>query len=199
MTTLLVILVIGGYAIYVMKPEERLKLLRTLEDKFWVAKDTATAVRAQDEPFRQALSQRTPWPIVTPAIIALSVLVFLGMLMGRGAMSDPETIVAWGGNFGPRTTNGEWWRLATSLFVHAGFIHLVVNLAGLVQVGITLERLLGHLTVLTVFLAAGLFASLESLSAHPIGVSYGASGAMGTVHRGLNWRGSWKIHSQLFS
>jgi hypothetical protein len=46
MTTLLVVIVIGAYAIYVMKPEERIKLLRTLENKFWVAKDTATAGRA---------------------------------------------------------------------------------------------------------------------------------------------------------
>jgi membrane associated rhomboid family serine protease len=172
------VLVIGGYAIYVMKPEERLKLLRALEDKFWLAKDTATAVRAQDEPFRVALSQRTPWPIVTPAIVALNVFVFLGMAFGSGAMSDPTTIVAWGGNFGPRTTNGEWWRLLASLFVHAGFIQLVANIAGVVQIGITLERMLGHFTVLTVYLAAGLFAGLESLSSHPIGISAGASGAI---------------------
>ncbi len=178
MTTLLAILVIGSYAIYVMKPEERLKLLRTLEDKFWVAKDTATAVRAQDETFRKALADRTPWPIVTPAIIAISVVVFLGMVMGSGALSDPATIIAWGGNFGPRTTNGEWWRLAASLFVNAGFIQLVLNMAGLVQIGITLERMLGHLTVLTVFLSAGLFASLESVSASPIGVTAGPSGAI---------------------
>jgi membrane associated rhomboid family serine protease len=62
--------------------------------------------------------------------------------------------------------------------VHVGFLQLVANIAGLLQIGITLERMLGHLTVLTVYLSAGIFAGLESLSAHPIGVSSGASGAI---------------------
>ena len=51
---------------------------------------------------------------MTPAIAALNALVFVGMIFGRGALADPQTIVAWGGSFGPRTTNGEWWRLITS-------------------------------------------------------------------------------------
>jgi membrane associated rhomboid family serine protease len=172
------VLVIGSYAVYAMKPEERLKLLRLLASKLWMAKNTATAVRAQDEPFRQLLRQRTPWPIVTPAIVAINVVVFFGMVMDSGALSDPATAIAWGANFGPQTTNGEWWRLVTSLFVHAGFIHLVMNIAGLVQIGITLERMLGHFAVLVVYVSAGIFASLESLSSNPIGVSAGASGAI---------------------
>jgi membrane associated rhomboid family serine protease len=182
LTTLLVILVIGGYALYVMNAEERLKVLRAIEARFWQAKDTATAVRAKDEPFREALRQRTAWPIVTPALAALIVLVFVSMALGSGSFGDPKTLIAWGGNFGPRTTNGEWWRLAAAVFVHGGFLHMLVNVAGLVQVGITLERMLGHLAVAAVFLSAGMFASLESLSAHPIEVSIGASGAIFGVY-----------------
>ena len=84
----------------------------------------------------------------------------------------------WGGSIGPRTTNGEWWRLVTSLFVHPGFLHLVANMLGLLQLGLLLERLVGRVAVAGVYLSAGVFASLVRLSASPVDVSVGASGAI---------------------
>ena len=76
-----------------------------------------------------------------------------------------ETLVGWGGNVGVRTTNGEWWRLATAMFVHSGMFHLLVNTAALVQLGLILERLVGRLTFAAVYVAAGIFAGLASLAA----------------------------------
>ena len=99
-----------------------------------------------------------------PVLLALNVLVFLAMGWGG---DDAETLVSWGANFGPRTTNGEWWRLVASMFVHTGTLQLLVNGAALVQLGLILERLVGHVTFAAVYLAAGLLASIVSLSDFP--------------------------------
>ena len=57
-------------------------------------------------------------------IVALNVGIFVCMSFGPGSMADPETIVRWGGSVGTRTANGEWWRLATAMFVHGGFFQV---------------------------------------------------------------------------
>jgi membrane associated rhomboid family serine protease len=116
--------------------------------------------------------------LITPVLVVLNVTIFGFMVFGAGVLSDPATLVGWGGSFGPRTTNGEWWRLVTSMFVHAGMFHLVVNVVALVQIGFILERLVGPLTFAAMYIAAGVFAGLVSLAAHPMGVTVGASGAI---------------------
>jgi membrane associated rhomboid family serine protease len=140
-TSLLVLIFIGGYAVYVMTPDERLKAWRSVEDKLWMANDAAAKVRAQDEPFRAVLRARTPKPIVVPAIITLNLFVFTAMLFSSRSFADPSLLIDWGANFGPRTSNGEWWRLATALFVHAGFVHVVVMTVAVAQVGRLRSRL----------------------------------------------------------
>ncbi len=175
MMILIVILVLGGYALYTMSPEERTRLKERLVEMAWRARDEAARRQAEPEPFRDALRERTPWPFVMPVLVALNVLVFLAMGWGG---DEPETLLSWGASFGPRTTNGEWWRLVTSMFVHTGTLQLLVNAAALVQLGLILERLVGHATFAAVYFAAGLLASLVSLSDYPMGISSGASGAI---------------------
>jgi len=133
---------------------------------------------ARLEPFRAALRKRTRYAIVAPALAALSVMLFARMLFGAGSLTDPATLVSWGANFGPRTTNGEWWRLLTSTFVHTGFLRMAVEAAVLAQLGILLERLAGRSTLASVFAAAGILASLVNLSAYPMGTTTGTSGAI---------------------
>ena len=97
--------------------------------------------------------------------------------MGWGS-DEAETLVSWGASFGPRTTNGEWWRLVASMFVHTGSFQLLVNCAALVQLGLILERLVGHVTFAAVYLAAACLRASCSLSDYPMGISSGASGAI---------------------
>jgi rhomboid protease GluP len=132
----------------------------------------------EEEQFHNALRARTPRALVTPALIALNLAFFIVMVFGSGAPKDPETLVRWGANFGPRTTNGEWWRLVTALFVHSGYLRLFVNIAGLAQAGLMLERLVGPLAFATTFFAAGILPGLKDISEQPIGVSVGASAAI---------------------
>jgi membrane associated rhomboid family serine protease len=175
MMILVVILVLGCYALYTMNGDERTRLKERVVLAVERARRDAARRRAEPEPFRDALVARTPWPIVMPALIAVNVLVFLGMGWGG---TDQATLLEWGASFGPRTTNGEWWRLLASLFVHGGFLQLVVNCAALAQLGLVLERLVGHATFGAVYLAAGLLASLVGLSDYPMATSYGASGGI---------------------
>jgi membrane associated rhomboid family serine protease len=178
MLLILAILIICGFVFYRMTAEERESLLRTVLAAFRQLKNASARGLAECEPFRDALRARTPWALVTPTLVALNVTIFLFMLFGAGALSDPQTLVGWGGNFGPRTTNGEWWRLVTSMFVHSGMLQLLVNVAGLVSIGFILERLVGPLAFAAVYVAAGVLACLVSLYVHPLAVSVGASGAI---------------------
>ena len=175
MMILLVILVLGGYALYSMSPDERTQLKERVVTAAERAREEAARRRAEPEPFRDALRERTPWPLVMPVLVAVNVIVFLGMGWGS---SDHDALVSWGASFGPRTTNAEWWRLLASMFVHGGFFQLLINCAALVQLGLILERLVGHVTFAAVYFAAGILASLVSLSDYPMATSYGASGAI---------------------
>ena len=53
-----------------------------------------------------------------------------------------------------------------------------MNCAALVQLGLILERLVGHVTFAAVYVAAGVLASIVSLSDYPMAISGGASGAI---------------------
>ena len=133
-----------------------------------------------DERARLARAVRVPMPqgVLMPALVALHVIAFLGLVLAPGPAADPATLVAFGGNIAPRTTNGEWGRLVTSIFLHAGIIAFAINMFALWTVGLVLERLVGPLTFLAVYIGAGVLAGLVSLSASMTTVTVGASGAI---------------------
>jgi membrane associated rhomboid family serine protease len=180
--TMIAILVLLGAVYYFTTPEEKARWLRASLRVIRRWTDLAVHLQPERGPFGDALRERTPWALVTPGLVVLNIAIFVFMLFGAGALSDPNTVVGWGGNFGPRTTNGEWWRLLTATFVHSGALHLLANIIGLVQIGLILERLFGRAAFATVYLAAGLSSSLVSLFMHPVNVSAGASGSIFGVY-----------------
>lgn len=115
------------------------------------------------------LGRRTP---VTTLLLAAIVLVFAGDLL-TGSMltqlgADERTLVL---------QYGQWWRPLTSMFLHAGWLHLLLNGWALYQLGALFEILIGSGSMLTVFLVSGLAGSLTSLT-FTHGPSVGASGAI---------------------
>jgi hypothetical protein len=68
------------------------------------------------------------------------------------------------------------------MFVHAGLLHLIASVAGLMQAGRLVERLVGPSAFGVVFIAAGLISGLHELSVHPVIVTAGASGAIFGVY-----------------
>ena len=174
---MLLLVIFAALALYVMTSEERRRLLRAAAAGVGDALDWTRRHRADTGAFGDALRARTPWLIVTPAIIVANVGIFVCLLFGDGSLSDQERLVAWGASFGPRTSNGEWWRLVAATFVHGSVIALLVNTVAIAQLGLLLERLIGHAAFAAIYLAAGFFAHAMNLSAAPETVSAGASGA----------------------
>ena len=178
MTMLMLVAVLGGLGYYCTTPKDRARLLQNTLTTIRQAKKIAAAKRLESQPFREALRARTPWAIVTPILIALNVLGFVWALQGTGALGNAEVLA----NLGPRTTNGEWWRLVTAMFVHTAMFQLLINMAALAQVGLILERLVGRPAFTAVYATGGIFASLMTLSSQPTGVNVSASGAVFAVY-----------------
>ena len=80
--------------------------------------------------------------------------------------------------FGPAVANGDWWRLITAAFLHANLLHIGLNMLALVWLGAPVERYLGHLQYLGLYLVSGLAGSAGALITSPTGITVGASGAI---------------------
>ena len=119
-------------------------------------------------------------PLVTPVVVGLNVLVFAAMAFSTKKLGQftPQELLNWGANFGPLTVNGQWWRLFTALFVHFSLLHVLLNMWALWNVGSLTERLFGRGTLLFLYVAAGVLASLTSIAWDPSHSSVGASGAI---------------------
>jgi rhomboid protease GluP len=133
-----------------------------------------------DAEFGTKLAAQSPSFPITVALVAINTLVFIATLIAGAEWLIPvgKMQIAWGSNFGPYTTDGEWWRLFTSIFIHFGITHLVFNMIALVMFGPLVERLYGSVNYLLIYLLAGIAGSLASLSWRPEINSAGASGAI---------------------
>lgn len=119
-------------------------------------------------------------PPVTRAIIGLNVLVYVAMGLSGVSWTEPSVLnaIRWGADFGPLTFSGEWWRQFTSIFVHFGIIHILLNMWCLWNLGSALEPLMGPVGFSLTYLFSGLAASATSLAWSPWRASAGASGAI---------------------
>lgn len=94
-----------------------------------------------------------------------------------GGMSA-EVLVRLGGKFGPYILEGQWWRLVTAMFLHAGLLHIGMNLWCLVDLGAAVESLFSSTKFIVLYLVTGICGFLLSLWWSPFGFSVGASGAI---------------------
>jgi membrane associated rhomboid family serine protease len=135
-------------------------------------------------PLRDTIPSRR-FPIVNTAIIALNVLVFLlESAVGKDGLN--QIILTCGlvpARFWQEGGLGRWWPLFASLFLHAGWLHLISNMLSLYIFGDNVEDRLGHWRYLLFYLGSGLAASGAHLLAYaksPI-PTVGASGAIAGV------------------
>jgi rhomboid protease GluP len=141
----------------------------------------AAGATPEQRRFAKALrgSMRREW--VTVALVAANAAVFV-LMSAQGVdflAPSGRVLVDWGANWGPETLGDhDWWRLFSSMFVHAGVLHVGFNMYVLWMGGRLVERLYGHAGYLILYTFAGLVGSVASVLTHPSGSSVGASGAV---------------------
>lgn len=117
---------------------------------------------------------------IVPVILAVQIAVFV--LMGLSGVDwvapKAEDLVSWGAIFRTSIINGQYWRMFTAAFVHAGFFHLLMNGFTLLILGRILEPVIGQVKLISLFLISTLAASLVSVSWHVLKVGVGGSGAI---------------------
>jgi rhomboid protease GluP len=115
-----------------------------------------------------------------PILLDANILIFVAMVLaGLGFVSfDSQDLLTWGANYRPALHGLGVFRLITSEFVHAGIMHLLNNLYGLLFAGIFLLPVTGNAALVLCYLLCGLGGSIASAVVHPATVSVGASGAI---------------------
>ena len=129
----------------------------------------------------RTLSSTSSEPSLTYLLIGLNVLVFLGGMLGGGGSSvtsASSTLVSDGGLSRSAIEDGEYWRLLTSGFLHAGFAHLLFNMFSLYILGTLLEPAVGRLRFGLIYFTSLLAGSFGALLLQPDGLTVGASGAI---------------------
>ena len=129
-------------------------------------------------------------PIVTWIIIALCIIMFFVSGMGY----DTYTLVKYGANFSGLVRNGELYRLVTYMFLHAGIVHIGLNMYSLYIVGPRVEDFFGKWKYALIYFISGICGGLLSIGVTPNVVSVGASGAIfglfgALIYFGYNYRG----------
>jgi membrane associated rhomboid family serine protease len=118
-------------------------------------------------------------PIATQAIVAINALVYLAELFtGSGFGGVGGTVYEKGALFGPLVQyQDEYWRLVTSGFLHASFLHVLLNMIFVWFIGRSLEPAIGTGRFVVAYGASLLCGSLGVLLLEPNSVAVGASGA----------------------
>ena len=126
-------------------------------------------------------------PVVTISLIVLNVLIFFSY---AGISNNPGALDQFFGNwalFPARISSGSgFYTLFSSMFLHAGFMHLAGNMLFLWIFGDNLEDELGHVGFLLFYLFCGAVAGLAQVFAAPHSMvpTVGASGAIAGVMGG---------------
>ena len=134
---------------------------------------------------------RRYWPVVTLVILGVNVIVFLIMTFAGGS-TNTDVLLDFGASFSPYFRRGEYWRAVMPMFLHIGWLHLIVNSYALFLLGPILERVYGYGRFALLYVAAGVGSSALSMSlsrnvaAGASGAIFGIAGAMlvaGYLHR----------------
>lgn len=122
---------------------------------------------------------------VTAGLILLNILVFLAVEF-TGSSQNTMHMLDCGAAYTPMIVQGgEYYRLFTCMFLHFGIEHLLNNMLVLFVLGSRLERVIGKIKFLLIYMLGGVLGNVISLylelHAQNFAVSAGASGAVFAV------------------
>ena len=113
---------------------------------------------------------------LTYTLMAVSILLFL-----ISTISDAlaQTMFVTGALHGYSVViKGELYRLVSSIFLHSGGMHIIMNMLSLYMVGKMVERLFSKTAYLSLYFISAFVGSFASIYMHLDGVAVGASGAI---------------------
>jgi len=132
----------------------------------------------------------------TYLLVGINCAVYVAMALRGVSMWSPtvDQLMNWGADrAGNVLVYGEWWRIVTAMFVHAGFIHIATNMWCLWNLGLLAEPLMGSVGLLAVYILTGAAGNLLStlvnwsssysdwMKYHDVGVFPAGAGASGAV------------------
>jgi rhomboid protease GluP len=119
-------------------------------------------------------------PLFTYILLAAIAIIFVLMTLSGGSLNATEQerlLVMWGAKVNWLIAAGEWWRLITATFLHAGFLHIALNGYALFLIGTDLEALVGRARFAAIYFISGLAGSVASFTFSSM-TGVGASGAI---------------------
>ena len=119
-------------------------------------------------------------PVLTYALIAVNVIVSIGLVAGGASATGGlgSSLIDDGAVSRAAVEQGEWWRILTAGFLHAGLLHLFFNMFGLYILGGLLEPAIGRVRFAVLYFVSLLAGSFGALLFSPEGLTVGASGAI---------------------
>ena len=111
---------------------------------------------------------------VTSVLVLINSILFLVMSIDGGS-TNPYTLLKYGAYYKPLILEGEWYRFFTPNFLHIGFEHFLFNMFGLIIFAATLEKMIGSMRYLIVYIIAGLGGNVLVYIAGNDVISAGAS------------------------
>lgn len=117
---------------------------------------------------------------MTNYLIGINVLIFILMFLfgGFNAFNNPQILLVFGAQYGPFVASGQWVRLITSMFVHGGFFHILLNMFALFYFGNVVEKVYGPYKYFSVYMISGIVGNFLTQLIVPNTFSVGASGAI---------------------
>lgn len=109
-------------------------------------------------------------PVTVAILLAIAIV-------GIAEIGDYETVLVRGAIVPGMLAEGEFWRIFTAMFIHAGFLHWAVNSWALYQLGTLYEAMFGSARFAVVYFVSGAVASIVS----SIFVDFASVGASGAV------------------
>lgn len=127
---------------------------------------------------RATLHIRTVRPWLTYGLIVVNVLIFA---IGFLDVARQQQLFFYGvNNRSLVLVEGEYFRLFTAMFLHAGLAHLIFNMLSLYYIGAAVEAMFGHVRFALVYFLGGALGSILSAIMSDV-LSVGASGAVFAV------------------
>ncbi len=114
----------------------------------------------------------------TTTLIALNVCVYIWELASGTNFNSNYSMVMHGALYGPLVRDGQWWRIVSGGFEHAGLLHIGLNMFALYQLGMFVETVMGAPRMLAVYVVSLFGGGLAVVAFSSNAVTVGASGAI---------------------